>query len=349
MLKTGIPHSILDKGTNGGGCPSAEEVAQPQSDGDKKTTSASRDTRSNSFSDDVEKAIAPPGSPPDNKVWHDGHWDEVEEDLDPDDDIDYFNDYIEEPERTRTNGQLFACQATQDWLRTLSGLSREGIPAFVTHQPARRCRIPLFQDGDGAEYQLNLSAESSLPEVVCPAVSDFGRPAVADLFQLRSLVPLGARQQAYALPRSILHLGSLDVRTTARFPQYFRTKAHATERTDYQVVVDVGSEDLPLWLLASRPRLRQRAAGRNYIRPIPPLPIFNSLMNDGDDLDRWYDAACFLSSVHKLASWKAGSQQSVFQEACELVRESRAIVDPAIVFLPMRDGWEKPFERHGAT
>ncbi len=108
---------------------------------------------------------------------------------------------------------------------------------------------------------------------------------------------------------------------------------YVTEDTDYFVVVDVDHEDMPLWLLAPRPQLQKRLDNKFYPgRPILPLPIFDGLFSKEGDCG--YDCACILSSLHRIGSRPPEPDAPSFQEACELIRRTRAVVDPAALVLP---------------
>lgn len=132
------------------------------------------------------------------------------------------------------------------------------------------------------------------------------------------------QQQSNALPAFGIVLGMLTVRTNFRLPKDYPEdlkpyRCPSTEFTDYQVVLDVESEAMPLWIMCSRRTLQERHdrwSGRK-----PNLPIFRGLMGF-EKLG--YDAACILDSVHRLADPPS------FQEACDLVQRMRAVVDPGL-------------------
>ena len=260
-------------------------------------------------------------------IWHDDHHDKIENELE--DEVDWINDCVGNSENNRTNAQLYEDEATQDWLKMLSRLPLDSISALIDH-PVSPCRIPLFKDNDSDEYQINLGSPTSLPEAICTRFRDAPQPSAKLLFHLKGCKPFppSEDEQTPSIPKSIIHLGSLDVGTTSRYPDYIRTKDRVTERTDYDVVVDIESEGMPLWLIGSRRRLDQRAGGVGYVEPIPPLPIFDGLMGD---LESSYDAACILPSIQKLGSREQGIQESDFQLACDLVRKTRAIIDPVAI------------------
>lgn len=260
-------------------------------------------------------------------IWHDDHRDRTENDLV--DDLDWINGRVGNSEENRTNAQLYENEATQDWLKALSHLPMDGISTLVAH-PIHPCRIPLFKDKDGDEYQIHLGSPTSLPEAICTRFGDAPQPSAKFLFHLKGCKPFppSEDEQTRAIPKSIIHLGSLDVSTTSRYPDYIRIEDRVTERTDYDVVVDIEKEGMPLWLVTSRRRLDQRAEGVGYMEPIPPLPIFDGLMGD---LESSYDAACILPSIQRLGTREQGLQESDFQLACDLVRKTRAIIDPVVI------------------
>ena len=107
-----------------------------------------------------------------------------------------------------------------------------------------------------------------------------------------------------------------------------------TEITDYTVVIDAAHEDLPVWLLVSRPILRDRAEyeGKDH----PQLPVFKGLLKDES---YGYDSACIFRSVRDLAG------PTDFEEVCELVGKTRAAVDPGI----LNTAEEKMAELSGTT
>lgn len=259
-------------------------------------------------------------------IWHDDHCDVIENDLE--DEVDWINGHVGNSKDNRTNVQLYEDEATQDCLKMLSRLPLGGISALIDHPISPR-RIPLFKDKNGDEYQINISSPTSLPEAICTRFRDAPQPSAKLLFHKGyKPFPPSEDEQTRAIPKSIIHLGSLDVSTTSRYPDYIRIEDRVTERTDYDVVVDIEKEGMPLWLVTSRRRLDQRAEGVGYVEPIPPLPIFDGLMGD---LESSYDAACILPSIQRLGTREQGLQESDFQLACDLVRKTRAIIDPVVI------------------
>lgn len=242
-----------------------------------------------------------------------------------------------------TNEQLFKEKATQNWLQRLSGLHYEDVLALESNAPSQPCRIPLYESESGDEYQINLGLPTSLPQVFCVHLPDpyMEVPAISH-FQLQGRTAIASsteqEQNPTAIPLFVFHLGSLDVSTASRYPDYILTKDHVTERTDYDVVVQIDNEDMPLWVVAARRQLKMRAEDTSHINPIPPLPIFKGLM---DDLEESYDVACILDSIHKLG---AREPDCNFERACELVRKTRANINP-LAFWSQRTTWKPAFKK----
>lgn len=122
-------------------------------------------------------------------------------------------------------------------------------------------------------------------------------------------------EQTHALPRFVIPLRTLLVRTKTRHPPI--DNIPETEYTDYQVVLDPEDDAMPLWIFCSRRMLKERHA--SYQGRVPQLPIFKSLM-EYDECG--YDAVCILDSIQLLGDIPS------FQEACEMVQRTRTIVDP---------------------
>lgn len=78
---------------------------------------------------------------------------------------------------------------------------------------------------------------------------------------------------------------------------------------------------MPLWLLCSRRQLQERVWEGWFP---PQLPIFKGLIKNED---YGYDVACILDSVHRLGA--QGPDQPNFESACELVRKTHSVLDPA--------------------
>lgn len=267
--------------------------------------------------------------------WHGSHWDLMLRHNSPwgecdDPGTSWWDTCVRERESSISNDRLFQSPSTQKCLQRLSRLRQRDIPSMKRPYPGWPIvsDIPLFQGEEGDEYQLELDFKQRLANVQCPAVVHVPwLESAAPLHQLRCRFPppdLTAAQQP-RLPKFIVALGPLTVRTSRRCPSFRTTKEPVTERTDYLVVVDAESKAMPLWLLCSRIQLRERVedkAGNNA----PQLPLFGGLLHDEDC---GYDAACILDSVHRLGA--QGPDRPTYEEACELVRRTRAVVDPGVL------------------
>ncbi|KAI7782161.1 hypothetical protein LA080_013837 [Diaporthe eres] len=222
--------------------------------------------------------------------WHNDHCDELLDYESPFIDTwpgeDWLTTHIERGDRSVSNEQLYNDSTSQQWLQRLAGLSRSDFHT-LKFSPGRafRSKVPLFQDQDtGDEYQI--------------AMYLYNR--------------LGAE-----LPRFVIPLGPLAIRTEHRIPDPPSEFGPPTELTDYQVVINAENEAMPLWILCSRRTLKERHqayGGRNR-----QLPIFKGLMEHGQ---YGYDAACILDSVHRLRD------RLSYEESCDIVRRTRAVVDP---------------------
>lgn len=272
---------------------------------------------------------------------HADHWDEVISYDSPWKDWTdpglggWMNRFCELHEKSLTNDALSRCALTQQWLQKLAGLRRRDLPAlddpFLGGASAGRPVVPLFAgDDDGDEYQLRLHLRDFLAGVRCPAAA----PAVQRVDSADPLVQIRYRlpppppttPDPPVLPRFGIPLGTLAVRTKARYPEHWLSDEPLTERTDYGVMLDPESEAMPLWLLCSRRQLRDRDEENGW--HVPQLPIFKGLMKKSDDYG--YDAACILDSVHRIGA--QGPDRPTFEETCELVRRTRAVVDPGSMY-----------------
>lgn len=229
--------------------------------------------------------------------------------------------------------------------------------------------IPLFRDDEaGDEYQLQLDLYQRLPQVRCPSVADVPWEERADpLVQVRYRLPPPDSAAAAAAaaeppaaagtatttaasaqtrrppppPTFIIPLGPLAVRTSRRHPDLYRSPEPLTERTDYLVALDAASPAMPLWILCAQRQLRERAGECGWF--CPQLPVFGGRLllpaqspqeprEEGDehvDVDVGCDVACILDSVHRLGA--RGADRPTFAEACELVRETCGVRDPAVL------------------
>lgn len=273
------------------------------------------------------------------KAWHDDHWDEVTY-RSPWTKWVHVGDgwphsFMRSDELSKTNEQLLHDPGNRRWLHKLSGLRKEDLPSLKVSTTAN-WKIPLFRDVDtGDEYSLHLRIGSytRLNKINCrsnwdaiPGNSTPWKQLAEPLYKVRYREPLTdeTRQASVpALPNYIIALGELAVRTSVREPWETlmgKDRNPPTETTDYTVAIDAAHEDLPVWLLVSRPILRDRAEceGKDH----PQLPIFKGLLKDDS---YGYDATCIFRSVRDLAG------PTDFGEVCELVRQTRAVVDPGIL------------------
>lgn len=89
-------------------------------------------------------------------------------------------------------------------------------------------------------------------------------------------------------------------------------------------MLDAERDNMPLWIFCSRRMLRERY--ETYGKNNPKLPIFNGAMQNKD---YGYDAACILESAHQLGG------RPDLEEACEVVRKTRAVLDPGSMDTPV--------------
>lgn len=287
------------------------------------------------------------------KVWHDDHWDEVTYRSPWTKWVHvgqgWPHGFMRSDELSKTNEQLLQDPGNRRWLHKLSGLSRKDIPSLKVSTTAN-WKIPLFEDiatGDEYSLHLNIGIYAGLNKINCrsnwDAISDDSTPwkRLADpLYQVRYRKPLtdeASRASEPALPSYIIALGKLAVRTRSREEWETLTgkdRNPPTEITDYTVVIDAAHEYLPVWLLVSRPILRDRAEceGKDH----PQLPIFKGLLKDDS---YGYDSACIFRSIRDIAG------PTDFEEVCELVQQTRAVVDPGL----LNTAEEKMAELSGAA
>lgn len=256
--------------------------------------------------------------------WHGDHWDELLDYESPYIDTwpgeDWLYTHLELDDRSVSNEHLHENPNTRHWREKLASLSRGEFPT-LKFGPGRYlpAKIPLFRDEEtGDDYQIDLHLEDKLIYIRCPKdlvpFDERAKPLVQVSYQEASSE---STKRDPKLPRFVIPLGPLAVRTKYRVPDPASCSHPPTELTDYQVVIDAENEAMPLWILCSRRTLKERHqafAGRN-----PQLPVFKGLMQY-EELG--YDAACLLDSVHQL-----GDSLS-YDEACDMIQRTRAVVDP---------------------
>lgn len=295
-------------------------------------------TRGSSFfKDDVDN----PNEAYKFKIHHNDHWDTTDtlnswsKTSAPTNDWvnDWINDWVMMDEDSLSNQELYKLPEVQENLYKLANLSRADLPRLKVMLEARYDlalgRIPLFKDENGDEYQIKLSSILSLPKISCRFNPGNGSGLSRPLYLLRGRDPTELSAEAGAsasLPRYAIVLGNLEVRTTSRYPEDIDTEEPITERTDYCIIVDAESKEMPMWIVVCCQALKDRAKGYYYHEPISPLPIFRGLMKDENG---YYDSACILSSLHQLSTSHTTASTAAFSEACDLVRKTRAIRDPA--------------------
>ncbi|KAG6355473.1 hypothetical protein INS49_003435 [Diaporthe citri] len=254
--------------------------------------------------------------------WHGDHWDELLDYESPYIDAwpgeEWLTTHLELDDRSVSNEQLFNNPGTQYWLPKLAGLARSDFTT-LKFAPGRflPAKIPLFTDDEtGDEYQIALRLSDKFIYTDCPRdpvpFNERAEPLSRVFYQE---VPAETTQQHAELPRFIIPLGPLAVRTKFRVPDPESSDSPPTDLTDYQVVLDAENEAMPLWLLCSRRTLKehhQAYGGRNR-----QLPIFKGLM---EHEEYGYDAACMLDSVQRLRDCLS------YEESCDMVRRTRAVV-----------------------
>ncbi|KAK3313602.1 hypothetical protein B0H66DRAFT_536860 [Apodospora peruviana] len=258
----------------------------------------------------------------------------------------------QDPDGSHAMGLLDLLQVRSD--AQINALSDPGS------QP--ECLIPLFTDPYGRIYQVEAGLggcafpRTMLPKIFCPSFKpppwdEDGVAGCGDtLFRLRTRVPYepssaSSDNRIQEFPKLGMTLGMLLVTSVGRHPQYFQDGKPRTEVTDYEVVIGVSDEadggdndPLPVWIVAPRQRLEYRASGRHAAYPWPSVPIFRNGMDDGGGAG--YDVACILPSVQRLGIRPSDTDGTArgdglappdFEETCELVRRTRAVVDPSAV------------------
>ncbi len=252
--------------------------------------------------------------------------------------FDYMLEYFELVEDKRSNDELYNVSFIQSHLKKLAGLRRADVPSLfgwrASHRPAR---LPLSKGHDGEEYQIALDGDSWLPPIYCPSAlkyEDDLKRSGDPLCRLMSIAKLphpfqpGRETQPVsttpAIASVVIPMGRLWVRNNLRYPDFFNDDEPVTDVTDYAVVADAGSEDMPVWILTSQLQLRERAADEGGY-DFPAFLIFKGLMADED---HFYDAACRMSSIHQPDTREGDLGAATSAQACELVQKTRRFIDP---------------------
>ncbi|KAK7750140.1 hypothetical protein SLS62_007889 [Diatrype stigma] len=309
-----------------------ESIGSPESNHDTEIGEDDEDFMYSSDSDDGEE-------PTETQKRHEDHWDLITFRNPWTDEwsADWQNNWIRRGKESLTNEELYENTTTQQWMKALGSIQHRCISLLMIPRGSDGCTIPLFEGGNGWQYQVRLAIGGHpLPRIRCPSVLTDQQLMAESLFQLERCIqtePGPSAERAPTLPKLAAPLGRLWVRNNARYPDYFRTAEPVTEYTDYFVVVDVEHEDMPLWILAPRAQLQKRLDNASYPgTPVLPLPIFGGLMSKEDDSG--YDCACIIPSLRSLGRRPPDPDATSFQDACELVRKTRAVIDPAALLLP---------------
>ncbi|CAH0057812.1 unnamed protein product [Clonostachys solani] len=229
---------------------------------------------------------------------------------------------------------------TQKCVKSYQTLSRDKAEKVLSawHGPELRA-IPLF-DANGDDYRINFTSRATLYSVYCPTrLEGTDANAALSFFELTPRLPTTGHH-SLPLPKHVVHLGNLQVRTKShgakpRSKSELSEAPYFNEMTDYTIIVDVGHQDMPLWIVSPRARLDIRAGLKNLA--LRPLSIFDGSMatKSGD-----HDIACILPSIRDL-SLDPERRQAMYREACELVRQTRATVDPYETMIHQNEikGW----------
>lgn len=294
---------------------------------------ASDNETSSGEDDDNSFGVCEKELPPE---WHDNHWDKVVEYESPwqgwvEAETNWPSSHLDLHDRSIPNDALYKDPFTQQWLSKLSTLQPQDFQNLALAQSGWNDivipKIPLFKHEAGDEYQMKVVLYPRAPYVSCPAVPDVPWQDRANLVaQVRYRLPLPEHTSLNtpSYPRYVI---SLTVRTTTRYPEHRKSKEPVTERTDYEVVVDIEHQDMPLWILCAQRTLREHVEDEGWF--VPHLPIFKGLMQQDEGLG--YDIACILDSIRRLGVQEPG--QPTFEEACDLVGRTRAVGDPGYLYV----------------
>ncbi len=243
--------------------------------------------------------------------------------------FDWYTNWVLEDEDSLTNTELRQDPAVQDCLQKLASLTRFDFPALDNiYSQLDGQRIPLFEDEDGDEYQIRLGIHSSLPLISCPSNSgdDTFRPK-CPLYQLRGLISEPLSSHPRVIPKYVIRLGQLEVRTSSRYPECYEEPETITECTDYEVMIDAESDDMPVWLFVSQPQLEDRLRSFIYAKPISVPPVFRGSLLDGKS--NFFDCACMLPSIRDLRTVRPRGE--MLEDACKLIQETRNVRFPGVI------------------
>lgn len=261
---------------------------------------------------------------------HEDHWDELDE-YSPwrqfEDGGNWFNNFVHVNRFSFPSNTLYQDQAVKDCLRTLSVLRPEEYPTLIAAANMNALMIPLFKDSsNGDEYQCRVTCINRLTSILCPTAGAARGEELSGLVsEIRLGTPLmGEAEPLRRVPKYVIPLGTLQLRTGGRYPDIWRSRDFITETMDYHIMIDVGNQALPVWILTSRIQLRDHVEEDGD--DIPQLPIFRGLMmND----EYGYHAACILSSVHQLND--SPSAEPDFEKVLRLVSKTRSAGDPRAI------------------
>lgn len=257
--------------------------------------------------------------------WHDDHWDDLHV-YSPwrafEDGESWATSFVQAHEHSIPSNMLYQDQAVTDFLRALSTLRPEEYPNLLGVEKPKPHAIPLFKDNtSGYEYQCQVSSDNLLTSILCPAVAmpQEEQSELVEMIEEREpwLVPSAVRR----VPRYVIPLGTLQVRTTDRYPHLCHDPDPITETMDYYIMLDITVAAVSVWILTARIQLKEH--DREEGADVPQLPIFRGLMGGSG----WgYTAACILSSVHQLSD--DPSKQPDFEKLMRVVDKTRSGSDP---------------------
>ncbi len=208
-------------------------------------------------------------------------------------------------------------------LQRLSYLRQVDIPTLVFKDPVysssyellfadeglfgQEYRIPLFIDEEnGVDYYITLANQYTyLPSRWCslvrPCVANYNDRTIHRLFQLGQRVLLSnLPEDSSSIPKTLLFLGDLGVRTTKPKKDYPGGMVVTLESTHYEVAIDIDNKDTPLWLLARRKDLQFRT---KWLRRFPLPYIFRGLLMN-HEMGNTPDIACisyqFMNLVYQV-------------------------------------------------